>query len=123
MLTAPTGTAAFNIDGMTIHSALSLGAFFHTLGTSRLNTLQSKLSKLRVLVIDEVSMVGSDMLYQIHERLDAIKGTAADSDIVFGNVSIIAVGDLFKLKPVKQPFVFDKPSKILAQLCPLWENF
>ena len=31
MLTAPTGTAAFNIDGMTIHSALSIGAYFPTL--------------------------------------------------------------------------------------------
>ena len=92
MLTAPTGTAAFNIDGMTIHSALSIGPFFPTLGTSRLNTLQCKLSKLRVLVIDEVSMVGSDLLYQIHERLDAIKGTTSDPHIVFRNVSIIAVG-------------------------------
>ena len=123
MLTAPTGTAAFNIDGMTIHSALSIGAFFPTLGSARLNTLQSKLSKLRVLVIDEVSMVGSDLLYQIHDRLDAIKGTTTDPNVVFGNISIIAVGDLFQLKPVKQPFVFENPSNALAQLCPLWDRF
>jgi hypothetical protein len=71
LLTAPT-SAAFNINDMTLHSAFSLrgGKYtgFRPLDHDRLNTLRSKLSKL-ILVIDEVSMVGSNMLLEIHKRL------------------------------------------------------
>ena len=69
LLTAPTGVAAFNIQGMTLHSALVLGttnAGCHPLAQDKLNTLRTKLSNLQLLIIDEVSMVGSDMLLQIH---------------------------------------------------------
>ena len=68
LLTAPTGVAAFNIQGMTLHSALVLGttnAGCHTLSQDKLNTLRTKLSNWQLLIIDEVSMVGSDMLLQI----------------------------------------------------------
>ena len=61
LLTAPTGVAAFNINGMTLHSALLLGcskyAGFQPLGHDRLNTLRSRLSRLMLVIIDEVSMV------------------------------------------------------------------
>ena len=50
LLTAPTGVAAFNINGMILHSALLLGGGkytgFQPLSHDRLNTLRSKLSKL-----------------------------------------------------------------------------
>ena len=70
MLTAPTGVAAFNISGMTLHSALLLGTSkytgFQPLGHDKPN---SKLSNLALIIIDEVSMVGSSMLLEIHKRL------------------------------------------------------
>ena len=44
------------------------------------------------VIIDEVSMVGSNMLLEIHKRLQQIKGVSDDK--VFGGVSILAVGDL-----------------------------
>ena len=74
LLTAPTGVAAFSINGMTLHSAFLLGSGkytgFQTLSHDRLNTLRSKLlSKLTLVIIDEVSMVGSNMLLEIHKRL------------------------------------------------------
>ena len=73
LLTAPTGVAAFNINGMTLHSAFLLGTgkytSFQPLGHDRLNTLRSKLSKLTLVIIDEVSMVGASMLLEIHKRL------------------------------------------------------
>ncbi len=88
LLTAPTGVAAFNIGGMTVHSALLLncGRFgYEPLSNERLNTLRTKLSNLVLIIIDEVSMVGSNMLLEIHRRLQQIKGVS--SDIMFGSAS------------------------------------
>ena len=45
-----------------------------------------------MFIIDEVSMVGFNMLLEIHKRLQQIKGVS--NDIVFGGVSILAVGEL-----------------------------
>ena len=118
LLTAPTGVAAFNIDGMTLHSALLLGrskySGFQPLSHDRLNTLRTKLSRLMLLIIDEVSMVGSNMLLEIHKRLQQIKGVSDDA--VFGNVSILAVGDLYQLPPVGQAPLFSTVSDCYAQL-------
>jgi len=76
--------------------------------------LRSKLSHLTLLIIDEVSMVGSNMLLEIHKRLQQIKGVAPD--VTFGGVSILAVGDLYQLPPVSQPLLFDPVSDCYAQL-------
>ena len=99
LLTAPTGVAAFIISGMTLHSALILGTSkytgFQPLNHDRLNSLRSKLSHLALLIIDEVSMVGCNMLLEIHKRLQQIKGVLPD--VTFGGVSILAVGDLYQL--------------------------
>ena len=50
-------------------------------------------------------MVGSDMLLSIHKRLEEIKGISGDS-VTFGNVCILAVGDLYQLPPVKQSPIY-----------------
>ena len=60
-------------------------------------------------------MVGSDTLYYIHRRLDEIKGIQ-HLDSRFGNISILAVGDFFQLRPVKQGFVFSAPRDSYAVL-------
>ena len=117
LLTAPTGVAAFNINGMTLHSALLLGRSKHTgfqpLGHETLNSLRIKLSHLMLIIIDEVSMVGSNMLLEIHKRLQQIKG--ASDDVTFGDVSILAVGDLYQLPPIGQPHLFRPVSDGYAQ--------
>ena len=118
LLTAPTGVAAFNISGMTLHSALLLGcskyAGFQPLSHDRLNTLRCKLSRLMLVIIDEVSMVGCNMLLEIHKRLQQIKGVLPD--VMFGGVSILAVGDLYQLPPVGQPALFDMVTDSYARL-------
>ena len=118
LLTAPTGVAAFNINGMTLHSAFLLGrskcSGFQPLSHDRLNTLRTKLSRLMFVIIDEISMVGSNMLLEIHKRLQQIKGTPDDK--VFGGVSILAVGDLYQLPPVGQAPLFSTVSDCYAQL-------
>ena len=59
LLTAPTGVAAFNIYGMTLHSALLLGrskySGFQPLSLDRLNTLRTKLSYLLLLIVDKLA--------------------------------------------------------------------
>ena len=118
LLTAPTGVAAFNINGMTLHSAFLLGrskySGFQPLSHEKLNTLRTKLSRLMIVIIDEVSMVGSNMLLEIHRRLQQIKGVSDDK--VFGGVSILAVGDLYQLPPVGQAPLFSTVSDCYAQL-------
>ena len=69
LLTAPTGVAAFNINGMTLHSVLLLGRSkyngFQPLSHDKLNTE----SCLMLFIVDEFSMVGANMLLEIHKRL------------------------------------------------------
>ena len=102
---------------MTLHSASLLGrskySCFQPLSHDRLNTLRTKLSHLMFVIIDEVSMVGSNMLLEIHKRLQQIKGVSDDK--VFGGVSILAVGDLYQLPPVGQAPLFSTVSDCYAQ--------
>ena len=65
-------------------------------------------------------MVGSDMLLNIHKRLCELKGT---SEYLFGNVSVLAVGDLYQLPPVLQANIYDPVRSPLANLHgSLWKD-
>lgn len=131
LLTAPTGTAAFNIGGMTIHSALSFPikeSKIHNqheyipLSNEKKNSLKCKLQHLKVLIIDEISMVGSQTLINIHKRLKEIKAEQSE-DIPFGDVSILAVGDLLQFPPVGDSPVFASPKNAMHRLSmSLWEK-
>lgn len=73
LLTAATGTASFNINGTTLHSTflLPIGQIKSCqklTGVER-NTLCVKLKELVILIIDGVSMVSSDLLWIVHQRL------------------------------------------------------
>ena len=114
LLTAATGVAAYNINGITIHSTFVLndhrksGTTYYSLGADTLNTLQSQLEELMVVIIDEISMVGAETLYKIHMRLQEIKRLQYTNSR-FGNVTIIAVGDLYQLPPFKDKKIYDIP--------------
>ena len=108
LLLAPTGKAAYNIQGNTIHSTLVIPASkslrnYKPLDASRLNTLRLHLGNVKLIFLDEISMVGNAMLNtQIDCRLKDLKG----SSMPFGGVSVIAIGDLFQLQPVMDGYVF-----------------
>ncbi|XP_062616868.1 uncharacterized protein LOC134278575 [Saccostrea cucullata] len=102
LLTAFTGTAAFNIGGSTIHHVFSLTKAlpipYEPLKEQSLSAMRTRLGSLQILIIDEVSMVFKRLLYYIHERLVQIRKCKEP----FGGISVIAVGDFFQLPPVKQ---------------------
>ncbi|MDB5128870.1 HRDC domain-containing protein [Mucilaginibacter sp.] len=99
---APTGVAAINAGGMTIHSFFQLpfGPIIPA-GTDRPEVHYSKekkdlLATLELLIIDEISMVRPDVLDQIDLILRNIKGSAYP----FGGVQLLLIGDLAQLSPI-----------------------
>lgn len=120
LLTAPTVTAAFNINGTTLHRAFSLPKSlalpYVYLRDSQLNKLRIQLRSLKILIIDEdeISMVGQNTLIYVNERLRQIKQSG---NAVFGNICVIAVGDFFQLPPVRQRCLYDLRSQYSL---PLW---
>lgn len=122
LLTAPTGLAAFLIQGMTLHTAFALPITRQRadLSCSKANTIRERLSDLKLIIIDEISMVGNNKICLIDQRLQQITGCSQP----FGGISIIAVGDLYQLAPVNESYVFKPPSNELGFLVqPLWHHF
>ena len=56
-----------------------------------------------------MSMVGADMLYKIHLRLSEIFQTQYQPEKLFGGITVILVGDLLQLPPVKENYIFQCP--------------
>lgn len=100
-ITASTGIAATHIGGMTIHSWTGMGIQDH-LSTHDIHTIanreniKKRISKARVLIIDEVSMLSPHVLYQA----DCICKTVKENAQPFGGMQVIFVGDFFQLPPI-----------------------
>ena len=111
LMCAPTGKAAYHIHGITNHAAFKInpnqGFAYTKLDSSTLNSVRVKYRNLKVVLMDEVSMVGFMQLNFINLRLQEIKGNRQ----FFGGVSVIFIGDLFQLKPVFDTWIFKVPNK------------
>ncbi|EEQ31187.1 ATP-dependent DNA helicase PIF1 [Microsporum canis CBS 113480] len=109
-LTAPTGVAAFNIGGRTLHSLLRLPmkSSYNPLPTGSLATLQDAVRHVRYVVIDEKSMVGLTMMANIKRRLRELFPECHDQR--FGGRSILLFGDFYQLPPVKDVALFQDVS-------------
>ncbi len=137
IVAAPTGVAAINAGGVTLHSLFQLP--FHPflptknhkddlLAKGRFNKQrQQLLRKMDLLVIDEISMVRCDVMDAIDTVL---KNVRRNYHLPFGGVQLLCIGDLFQLPPVAQnqewnilseyyasPFFFD--SIAVKELSPL----
>jgi ATP-dependent exoDNAse (exonuclease V) alpha subunit len=96
-VTAPTGVAALNVGGQTIHSLLRLP--IGLIGNSRLYQDREQrrlLQALDVLIVDEISMVSADLMDGIDRALREARGTPEP----FGGVQLVLFGDPFQLAPV-----------------------
>ena len=92
---APTGVAALNINGQTIHSFFRLKPGFVDPSNLRSNHA-AVLKKLDLLVIDEISMVRAD----VFDGIDHTLRRARKNTKPFGGVQLCVIGDLFQLPPV-----------------------
>jgi hypothetical protein len=109
VVAAPTGVAAINAGGVTLHSLFQLP--FHPflptknnkeelLGKLRQNRQKLQLlRKMELLVIDEISMVRCDTMDAIDTILRSVR---RNYDVPFGGVQLLCIGDLFQLPPVAQ---------------------
>ncbi|KAK3109198.1 hypothetical protein FSP39_025266 [Pinctada imbricata] len=116
LMTASTGKAASNINGTTLHSAFSLPVKekmrtlqFKTLSLEKLNTMRCKYANLKVIIADEISMFGATSLEHLHLTLQDIF-TGRDSNKPFGDIAMLAVGDLLQLNLVGDRPVFNQCS-------------
>lgn len=79
------------------------------------------LQHLKLIVTDEISMVGYSLLNDIRLRLKDVVGT--DCISYFGGVSVLAVGDFYQLQPVGCKHIFCSPSNALSRLSlHLWKD-
>ncbi len=119
IVVAPTGIAALNAGGVTIHSQFLLppsnfipdrvlpshlsesGQYVNQDALARKHALTSArrqvLRSIDLLVIDEVSMLRADLLDAIDYRMKSVRGNFRQS---FGGVQVLFIGDLFQLPPV-----------------------
>jgi len=103
IVTGPTGVAAINAKGVTLHSFFQL-PFTPFIPGSDLGDRRFKLSKekrniiknLDLLIIDEISMVRSDVL----DSIDLVLRSFKNSPKPFGGVQLLMIGDLHQLSPV-----------------------
>ena len=99
VVVAPTGVAAYNVDGSTIHSPLSIPVKgdFKPLEGKRLQTIQHDLSSVEYVIIDEMSMVGRKLFGQVDRRLRQVFPQKCDE--LLGGRSCLLIGDWGQLPP------------------------
>lgn len=101
-LAAPTGLAALNINGRTLHSIFRLpvsqGIIHPTFNNFPNDDKVINFIRYQVkhLIIDEVSMVRADMF----DYIDRLMQFAKDNTLPFGGAQVIAIGDFYQLPPV-----------------------
>ncbi|GEM_PF-41228 len=109
VVVAPTGVAAINAKGVTIHSFFQMpfGPIIprvekkskYKFNKTKINIIRS----LDLLIIDEISMVRADLLDGIDQVLRRYKSR----DKVFGGVQVLMIGDLQQLSPVVKPYEWE----------------
>ena len=114
---ASTGKAASQIDGTTVHAAFSLALQKQRndgdgrLKLNRLYDYKRSFCKVKAIIIDEVSMVGHNLLNLVNARLAEITD---ECDIPFGGFDLVCCGDFRQLEPVMASPVYRAPRSALV---------
>ena len=127
LVAAPTGKAAFNISGMTLHCTFRLMPNQSKnkaakMEDGELNSLRIKLINTKLFIIDEISMVSVKQLFDIDVRLRQIFA----NEMPFGGRSMIVVGHMRQLAPIGGSYIFTAPTNLpLGELAgnQLWPKF
>ena len=112
VLAAPTGISAAGINGMTLHSVLSLPIEHHgkmrykPLTGPKLQQIQALMKNVHCVMVDEISMVSNLTLLHVHLRLSDIFRCKYGNENWFGSQNVVVFGDLLQLPPVKGDEVF-----------------
>jgi len=106
---ASTGKAAVAINGTTVHTALKISlSKLLPLSMETAQQYRCLFKYVKVLIIDEVSMIGAELLNQIDVRLKQITG---NFDEPFGRLDAIFIGDLRQLPPVRATPIYKQPKQ------------
>ena len=119
---APTGAAASLIEGMTLHKAFGFRFVrFNSLPDRDRDRKRTEMRNLKFVIIDEVSMMKADMLYQIDLRLQEVMGRPR---VPFGGVCLMCFGDMLQLRPVLGNYIFQRPKEdtfsVVFDVAPRW---
>ena len=122
---APTGAAASLIEGMTLHTAFGFdfSGKFTSLDDRKRDSRRSQMRNLKLIVIDEVSMMKCEQLYQLDLRMQEVMERPR---VPFGGVCLMCFGDLLQLQPVLGRYVFERPKyeqsyQVVFDIAPRWE--
>ena len=104
---APTGVAAYLVNGTTIESGLGIqpskDRAYYRNPASRNSRLRFLYEDLKCIFLDEVSMCGSDMMAKMNFRMQEIMGNSN----FMGGVSVVCTGDFGQLPPVGQRMIWE----------------
>ncbi len=99
VIVAPTGLAAVNVGGQTIHSFFGLPPRLIRADDIKRSRNGRVMRRLKYVIVDEVSMVRSDLMWAIDQSLRVNRGRPREP---FGGVRMILFGDMHQLPPVVQ---------------------
>ena len=122
---ALTGKAAFNIKGDTITRLFHLptrGGQMVPLASNAVKKANDEFRQLKLIILDEISMIGCKNFAKIDQRMRQIMG----KNVEFGGVSITVVGDFNQLPPIQESMVYANGSlDTYSRLVPnvLWNKF
>ena len=107
LITAPAGSAAFQIGGSTIHSAFLLHDNFKPKASwEKRSQMQLKLEHMMLSITDEISIVGFKQFQSMNHTMSTLKGT---TDGNWGDIYVLAEGNLYQLPPVGQCPIYMSP--------------
>jgi hypothetical protein len=95
----------FNINGTTIHLGLAipLHKSLKTLNDEKCDTLINTYDQLRLVLINEISLLGNKMFSFIDHRLHVIKQVHKE---LMGDLDVIMVGDFYQAPPIRDSWIF-----------------